>query len=735
MRERIGMHAESDPQPENPSKKHGAGWSIGVGLLTGILCGVLFGEYCEALEPLGKAYVGLLQMTVLPYLAISLIAKIGRLDLRQAKRLGVAALVVLFALWLAGIGLVVLMSAMLPPVEGASFFSPDAAQPVVQEQSVLTSFIPVNVFRALSDEIVPAVVVFCLLFGIALIPISNKHELLDFLDLCGTGIGRINGLLIRLAPLGLFALSAAAAGTLRLDELERLQAYLIMFAVACVVAVFAVLPGLLSSVTRIRYWDFIRASAEPLLTAIAVGKLFVVLPQIIAKCEDLLNEQGDEAQPTTDKSVASVVVPLAYPFPHLGKVLVFVFVTFAAWYVGRPLTIGQDAAMASTGAISSFASPLVTVPYLLDEYQLPQDLISLFILPGFITMRLGDVVGVVHLMILTLLVNEILNGRLQLRWERFVIWLAATGVCLSVLIVAGRWYLAGTTPRYDLDVRLLSLEVNSPCKDVVVYRPEDEIPARGPINGSIMDQVRSKGVLRVGYRSDRLPYCFFNRQQQLVGLDVELMHRLAASLQVRLEFVPFAWDTLVEQLETDGIDVAIGGLIASPQLASQVGLTQPYATATASVVLHDHRRGEFVSWDQPNKASDRRLAVCHEELGALARLHLERDEIIAIDSHDSFFTDQHDHDGLLIAAEEGAAWNVLHPEYTVVVPRPIVRRPVCMVTRPDDDQWQRFLDRRLDLEELDGTLDRLRKFWVHGGGTQKRQPRWCVLRDVLGWIP
>ena len=69
--------------------------------------------------------------------------------------------------------------------------------------------------------------------------------------------------------------------------------------------------------------------------------------------------------------------------------------------------------MAASGTISSFASPMITMPYFLDQYQLSQDLMGLFMLPGFITMRLGDIVGVVHLMAMTLIVNEALRGRLH----------------------------------------------------------------------------------------------------------------------------------------------------------------------------------------------------------------------------------------------------------------------------------------------------------------------------------
>ena len=205
---------------------------------------MLLGEYCAGLQVVGHAYVGLLQMTVLPYLVISLIAKMGRLDVDQARKLGFTAVAVLLILWVIGVALVVLVSGMLPPTQGASFYSPPRKWSAEVGRIFLSRFIPTNVFRSLADEYVPAVVVFCLFFGSALMIVPGKEPLLDFLDVCSTGLSQVNQFLVRLAPLGLFALTAAAAGTLRLEELSRLQAYLIMFAVACVIAVV---------------WDFARA--------------------------------------------------------------------------------------------------------------------------------------------------------------------------------------------------------------------------------------------------------------------------------------------------------------------------------------------------------------------------------------------------------------------------------------------------------------------------------------------
>lgn len=708
---------------------------IAVGLLLGVICGVVFGEYCGWLKSFGQAYVGLLQMTVLPYLVISLVAKLARLDLHDARNMGLVALVVLAVLWLTGIALIVAVSFILPPVQGASFFSPSPPLDSVADSDLLLQFIPTNIFRSLADEYVPAVVVFFLFFGTALIVVPGKEPLLDFLDLCAEGIGRINTFLIRLAPLGLFMLTADAAGTLRVDELSRLQAYLIIFGLACAIATFVILPLLVSSVTNIGYRQLLSAAQEPLLTAIATGKLFVVLPQIVDKCERLLTAEG-EASEGKQVSAARVIVPLAYPFPHLGKIFSLLFLVFAAWYVGDRLTPAQTATMASVGTVSSFASPLVTIPYLLDAYQLPQDLMPLFLLPGFITTRLADVVGVMHLMALTLIVARVLQKQWQIRWKRLL--LTATLV-LVVLVVGGgasRSYLAVTTPKNDLDQRFLSLAISSRHDDVRVFRSRADVPERPSRSASTLEQIRSEKVLRVGYHPDHLPYSFFNRQGALVGLDVELMHRLATRLDVRLEFVPYDYESFADQLESGEVDLLVGGLMVTPERLLHVGFTNPYQSATLAIVLPDHRRREFDTWDDPDRLDNVQLAVGYADLVSPARRRLPDAQVVEISAIRSFFEEKDTQvDGLIMQAEEASVWNVLHPEFAVVVPRPVVRRPVAMAVRPGDLEWIVMLNGWLEFERFAGSLDRLRDYWIEGGGTKERPPRWSVIRDVLHWVP
>ena len=76
--------------------------NILIGLLLGVFVGLFFGEYSARLQILGDAFIKLLQMSILPYIVVSIIAGIGGLSFGQAKSLARKAGVLLLLFWAVG---------------------------------------------------------------------------------------------------------------------------------------------------------------------------------------------------------------------------------------------------------------------------------------------------------------------------------------------------------------------------------------------------------------------------------------------------------------------------------------------------------------------------------------------------------------------------------------------------------------------------------------------------------
>ena len=99
----------------------------------------------------------------------------------------------------------------------------------------------------------PAVVLFSAFLGVSLIGSPDKQPLIDVFAVAEKAMARVMKLIARLTPFGLFSITATAAGTLSLEELRRLQVYLLAYIAVSLLLSLWVLPGLVSALTPIPY--------------------------------------------------------------------------------------------------------------------------------------------------------------------------------------------------------------------------------------------------------------------------------------------------------------------------------------------------------------------------------------------------------------------------------------------------------------------------------------------------
>src|SRR3982750_4455763 len=100
-----------------------------IGLGAGVAAGLVFGELVAPLKIVADGFVRLLQMTVLPYVTISIISSLGALNLAQAKTLALRGGAVLLGLWAIAFTVTFLTPLAFPHAETASFFSTALLEP------------------------------------------------------------------------------------------------------------------------------------------------------------------------------------------------------------------------------------------------------------------------------------------------------------------------------------------------------------------------------------------------------------------------------------------------------------------------------------------------------------------------------------------------------------------------------------------------------------------------------
>lgn len=714
-----------------------------IGLVLGIAAGVFFGEMAHTLKIAGDAFILLLQVTVIPYVVVSLVTALGRLTLDDARKLGLKAGGVLLVLWSIGVVVLLLTPLAFPDWPSASFFSTSQvaeAKPV----DFLRLFIPANPFASLANAAMPAIVVFSVLIGVALIGVKKKQSVLEPLSAVAEALMAVTGFVARLAPYGVFALAASAAGTLRLEELDRLQVYAVVYVTMAIILSFWVLPGLMTVVTPLRYSEVLRALRGALITAFAAGSVLIVLPILAAQCQKLMDEEresgGDEARSTVD-----VVIPAAYNFPGLGNILSLTFVLFAGWYIGSPVPVSDYPLFIGAGLTSLFGGTMLTIQFLLDLLKLPRDLFQFFVTIDALGIRFSALVAVMTISTIALLTAYAVQGRLRLHLLPLLRFAAITAALLAVALTGIRsFYTHVVVAPYTKDQALRGLHLLADPQPATVHRdapPDLEAPATGPAG---IAQIRARGVLRVCYLKDNFPASFFNADAELVGFDIELVHRLAWSLRLPLELLPVQGEgkeDAAHLLDAGVCDLYASTMAISARRMEEFTMTIPVYNSSVGFIVPDHLRHAFRSWNaiRERGASVRIAVPGNPEAIAFARLMLPQAALVPLsglaDQRKMLESESPEVDAIADLSEEGAAWTLLYPRFTLVVPEPTVFTAQGFAVARGNQSLAQTLDAWIIEERAKGTVDALYRYWMLGEARSAKPPRWSVIRDVLHWVP
>jgi cyclohexadienyl dehydratase len=163
-------------------------------------------------------------------------------------------------------------------------------------------------------------------------------------------------------------------------------------------------------------------------------------------------------------------------------------------------------------------------------------------------------------------------------------------------------------------------------------------------------RARGARVLRIGTPADYAPFSA-EAGGRVAGADIALALRLAAALDLRPVFLRSAWRTLLEDLNADRFDVAVGGISVTPARLAVASFSLPIAhggkTAIGRCADRD-RLGTLAAIDQPGvrvieNAGGTNEAFARETLhAATLRVHADNrtvfDEIVA-ERADVMFTD------------------------------------------------------------------------------------------------
>ncbi|HBI83146.1 cation:dicarboxylase symporter family transporter [Orrella sp. NBD-18] len=703
------------------------------GMVAGVLTGIFFGESTAHLKPISDIYLNSFQMMVVPYLMLSLMISIGQLSVQGAIRLTRYGLILMISFWILTLVLLYFLPLTFPKMQNASFFSYELIE-APKKLDLLNMFIPVNPFSSMTNAVIPAVVIFSLAIGVSLIGIANKSVLIENLQLLATAMLRVMLLVIKFSPIGVFAITAITAGTISTEDFQHLLVYFVSYYFLAGLLIFILLPIIVTHITPVSYRELMRSGKDGLVLAFFTSNPFMAMPLMSEQLNHLMRQKDMFCQDAT--STVQALSPTVLTFPNPGKLLVLIFVPFAAWSGGEYFLQSDYAEMLIVGLFSVFASAQVVMPGLFDMLGVKQSYLNIFISSGVVTSNFGAMTSAMSLLSFNILGIMAMTGHLHFSPGRLLRCLAIIAfACVSSFFILRTILPFVVSDDYTKDESLRSMTLKESLPVIVTK----ELPPESSAGVSTLEQIRARGALRVGYIENRFPFTFTNTNNQLVGMDVELANDLAKALNVSaLEFVQVSSGQVNSALVQGRIDVMMS-MPYDMNSFEDLRYSKSYFDTVIGLVVKDEDLYKFKSVAQIRERGYLKVGLSTDDMGIAqlfkGRLKGVQVEFVEIKSIGDYFDNKYpDLDGMFMLASSASAWSILNPGFSVVVPQPtLLRLPVGIATHRLNEGLSNYINYWLSIVQANGAIDRAYAHWVLGKDVNKRVRRWSIKEDVLGW--
>ncbi len=693
---------------------------IGVGAACGLATGYFGGESCRVLQPVGNAYVMLLESVVYPYLISSLLHGLGRLSPKVALRLLRKSWPFYVAAWGGTLGLIYLVSQAFPAAPPPVVVDAMAAQRGGTD--FLRLILPGNIFQDLVNNYVPAVVMLSVLFGVAIQGIQGKERVLDILALVRAACVKIWSWVVKLAPIAVFAMFAVTAGTTELAKAGGLLVYLGLFLITCWLLAFWAVPAIISALIPVRYREVLLELRNALTLALVTTMSVVALPYIQQAAEKLVKASGIEDDES--KEIIETSLAVNYPLGQLGNFFVYLFILFAAFYSRTSLTAGEQMGLPFMTLFSCFGSPTSTVnavDFLSRWLNLSGHPADLYVETMMIT-RYGQVaLSVMGFAFLTFLMAMNYYGKIKLRPGRLAGYLVVLVVCVGAMGWGGHALLSRVLNQPERTYLGFSLPQNiTQGVKARFYESRAEFLREHPDPGlkpgeTVLGRVQRTQTLRVGYGRDIVPFAYRNQKGDLVGYDVACAYDLARALNVSLAFVPVVFDQVASDVQQGVMDIWMGGVYVMESRMLWGAYSAPYFHSPMALIVPSARLDSFKSMELIRQQKDLTLALIdNPTLRTLAHRLIPWARQVPMPCYDQLSKTKC-WDAALWTLVQGGVWASSHPGYTAVRPKGLGAVIVFAYLMPKhSDQMVRFVNHWLDMRKADGFLARQRAFWIQG---------------------
>ena len=365
-------------------------YQIVVTLIAGGFFGYFFPDATEYTNWMGVIFLRALNMIIIPLILCSIITGVASVGSGgNLGRLGLKTMSYYMLTTLLAIVTGFLLVTIIKPGVGADlgFRVPVENLSAISDSfgDTLIKIIPTNIFEALMQGQMLAIIFFAILFGFFITRIDEKPQALitDLINAILAVIMKLTLFVIKFTPIGIFSITAKViaqqvhAGNDISEVISRLGIYFLTVLTGLLIHGFITLPLTVKLLGKANPVKHMRNMVTPLLTAFSTSSSNATLP---------LTMKAVEFENGVSNKIASFTLPLGATINMNGTSLYeCVAVMFIAQAYGIDLTFGQQIIVIVTALLAAIGSAgipmagLVMMTVVLNAVGLPLEGIGLIL--------------------------------------------------------------------------------------------------------------------------------------------------------------------------------------------------------------------------------------------------------------------------------------------------------------------------------------------------------------------
>jgi Na+/H+-dicarboxylate symporter len=375
-------------------KKMGLTTKIMIGMVSGLVLGILINLFLAdvafvqkyfvegLLKVIGSVFVAALKMLVVPLVFVSLVGGVTAMgNVKKLGRIGLKALVLYLATTTIAVTIALTLAVGVSPGEGMKLDSKQAAFTAKEAPplgDVIINMVPSNPVQAMAQGDMLQVIVFALLFGIAITLAGERgRHVLNFFNDLDSVIMKMVDIVMALAPLGVFALITRTFAGQGIELIKPLMGYFLVVVGALLIHLTGTLSVLVQVFAGLNPLRFFRKMRSVMLFAFSTASSNATIPVNLKTAEEKLG---------VDNSVASFTIPLGATINMDGTAImqgvatVFIANVYAVdLTIADYLTVIITATLASIGTAGVPGVGLIMLAMVLGQVGLPVEGIALII--------------------------------------------------------------------------------------------------------------------------------------------------------------------------------------------------------------------------------------------------------------------------------------------------------------------------------------------------------------------